>query len=117
MAEVFKWQDEYTATGYGVGLGRRRVMSMNKTVTYQLRVLGKDGGVLESASLAFPVRYVSNAMLLEVDQLRQGVQAALWFVSPLVGGCAKGYVKWIGLEMATDDVAKMDTVSIELAEQ
>ena len=116
IAEIFRWQDEYTATSRGVG-GRRSFRSTPKTVDYQLRVLDKDGAAIESVSLAFPVRYVSNTMLLEVDKhIQQGVQAALWFVSPLVGGCAKGYVKWIGLEMATDDVAKMASVTIELAE-
>lgn len=116
MAEIFRWQDEYTATSRGVG-GRRSFRSTSKTVDYQLRVLDKDGAAIESVSLAFPVRYVSNTMLLEVDKhIQQGIQAALWFVSPLVGGCAKGYVKWIGLEMATDDVAKMASVTIELAE-
>lgn len=40
----------------------------------------------------------------------------LWLVSPLVGGFAKGYVKWINVDIPKDDVAKISTASISVEE-
>ena len=40
----------------------------------------------------------------------------LWLVSPLVGGFAKSYVKWVSVDVPKDDVAKIATVSISVEE-
>ena len=113
MDEILQWQDGYV--GAGKGFGREL-----KTVSYQMQVSDKDGNVIDTAPFSLPVRFVSNAMILRaarVGSKSKGIECACgWFISPLVGGCAKGYVKWIGLEVATDDVAKMASVTIELAE-
>ena len=36
----------------------------------------------------------------------------LWMISPLIGGFAQSYIKWINVEVAKDDVLKIDSVSI-----
>jgi hypothetical protein len=40
----------------------------------------------------------------------------LWLITPLVGGFAKSYVKWISVDIPKDDVAKIATASISVEE-
>ena len=40
----------------------------------------------------------------------------LWLITPLVGGFAKSYVKWVSVDVPKDDIAKIATASISVEE-
>ena len=40
----------------------------------------------------------------------------LWSITPLVGGFAKSYIKWVSVDIPKDDVAKIASASISVEE-
>lgn len=40
----------------------------------------------------------------------------IWLITPLVGGVAKSYIKWVSVDVPKDDVANIATASISVEE-
>jgi hypothetical protein len=60
-----------------------------------------------------------GCVLLENTEYRDSDRIGgirLWLITPLVGGFAKSYVKWISVDIPKDDVAKIATASISVEE-
>ncbi len=73
----------------------------------------------EVAGCSFPVRNYDvlnfGCVLLEESGHGNG-GTRLWLITPLVGGFAKSYIKWVNIDVPKDDVAKIATASISVEE-
>ena len=60
-----------------------------------------------------------GCVLLEDTEYRNSSSVGgkrLWLISPLVGGFAMSFVKWVNIDVPKDDVAKIATASISVEE-
>lgn len=90
-------------------------------VEYELKFTDLGGNEVAIQSFSFRNLEVMNigCVLLEDTEYRGEVHVGgtrLWVMSPLVGGFAKSYVKWISIDIPKDDVAKIATASISVEE-
>ena len=113
--------DEIVAWQHRVACGANEGCDYRKSapeVEYVLRLVDNDGG--EVAWQIFSLRNLetmnTGCVLLEDTDVDGGGGKRLWFVSPLVGGFAKGYVKWVSVDVAKDDVAKISHAKISVEE-
>ena len=97
------------------------------SVNFELRLMDRDGS--EIAGQAFSLRNLEimniACVMLEEMRLKEGNYkkgqeyaggTQLWMITPLVGGFAKSYIKWISIDMPKDDVAKIASASISVEE-
>ena len=97
------------------------------SVNFELRFLGRDDS--EIIGQTFSLRYLEimnfACVMLEDMERKEGSYEKgqeyaggrqLWMITPLVGGFAKAYVKWISIDIPKDDVAKIATASISVEE-
>ena len=118
--EIVRWQHN---TLTGINEGRFSDYAPKATVTtYALSFKTADGD--EVAGLSAVVRNIdvsnfATTILENGDQHNtdHAGQKRLWFISPLVGGFAKSYVKWVSVDVPKDDVAKIATASISVEER
>lgn len=115
--EILNWQHQ-TACGTTKGSEYRKSAP---EVDFCLRFL--DASSQEIIGQAFPLRKLDlmnfSCMLLEDTEYQSGTYVGgkrLWLVTPLVGGVAKSYVKWVSVDIPKDDVAKIATVTISVEE-
>lgn len=90
-------------------------------VGYELKFV--DEGRNEVVAQSFSLRNLEvmniGCVLLENTEYRDSDHIGgirLWLITPLVGGFAKSYVKWISVDIPKDDVAKIATASISVEE-
>ena len=87
----------------------------------ELKFADLGGNEVAIQSFSFRNLEVMNigCVLLENTEYRDEGHVGgtrLWLMSPLVGGFAKSYVKWISIDIPKDDVAKIATASISVEE-
>ena len=107
MDEIVGWQEGYVTLDEDVEAGNAKHVDYLMTLT--------DEGGVEVALVPFELLtgYVCNSEWL-VDEYK--TKSVVWFVTPLVGACAKSFRKWIPVELSKGDVAKIAKVAISLAE-
>lgn len=115
--EIVKWQ-HITACGITEGYDYRKTAP---EIEYTLRFL--DTNSKEVIGQTFSLRNLElmnfGCVLLEDTECHGNTYVGgkrLWLISPLVGGLAKRYVKWISIDIPKDDVAKIATASISVEE-
>ncbi len=91
-------------------------------VSYKLSFL--NGTDDEIASTIFPLRNIEltnlGCVLLEEPDRRDHLYVGgkyLWLITPLVGSMAKGFVKWVYVDMSKDEVAKIADATISVENQ
>ena len=116
--EILKWQHQIvcgTTEGY-------RYRETAPEVEFAISFKDKDGLEVAGQTVSFRNLEIMNiaCVLLEDSELHENDEyiggTRLWLVSPLVGGFAKAYVKWISVDIPKDDVAKIATASISVEE-
>ena len=91
-------------------------------VEYELKFVDADGAEVISQSFSLRNLEIMNigCVLLEDTEMDQNCVHTggkrLWLITPLIGGFAKSFVKWINIDIPKDDVAKIATASISVAE-
>ena len=115
--EIVKWQ-HITACGTTEGYKYRKTAP---EIEYTLRFL--DTNSKEVMGQTFSLRNLElmnfGCVLLEDTEYQGNTYVGgkrLWLISPLVGGFAKSYIKWISVDMPKDDVAKIASASISVEE-
>lgn len=115
--DILQWQHQ-TACGTTEEYKYRKTAP---EIEFNLRFL--DMKTCEIASQAFSLRNHElmniGCVRLEEPQECDGDYVGgtrLWMITPLVGGFAKSYVKWISIDIPKDDVAKIATASISVEE-
>ena len=121
--EIVGWQHE-TACGKREG---DEIRKSTPSVEYGLHFLDQDKN--EIASQTFLLRSMEilnfSCAMLEKMERKSGDHkygydytggTQLWLISPLVGGFARSYVKWISVDILKDDVAKISSASISVEE-
>ena len=89
------------------------------SVSYSLSFVGTDGSEVAGCSFSFANEDVMNfgcVRLEEGGRSRNIGGTRLWLISPLVGGFAQSYVKWISVDIPKDDVAKIASATIKVEE-
>ena len=115
--EILKWQHQ-TVCGTTEGYQYRETAP---EVDFTICFKDESGAEVAGQPVSFRNLETMNigCVLLEdteyQDERRIG-GTRLWLISPLVGGFAKSYVKWISIDIPKDDVAKIATVSISVEE-
>lgn len=86
------------------------MLASRRKVEYELKFADAGGRDVCSARMAVCATDVSSlASFLHGEDL-------YWMLSPLVGGCAQKYRKWVSVDIAKDDIARIASVTIELAD-
>lgn len=115
--DILQWQHQ-TACGTTDGDKYRETAP---EIEFNIRFL--DVKTCEIASQTFSLRNheLINIVCVRLEEPRNcdgdyvgGTR--LWMITPLVGGFAKSYVKWISIDIPKDDVAKITTASISVEE-
>lgn len=114
VCEIVKWQNE-------VILGKANVSYSDFSLVNETYVLCFfDSNDLEVAATTFTVSNIdiSNFACVVLDEGTKSncPGSRKWLVTPLVGGVAKSYVKWVSVELPKDDVAKIVKASISVEE-
>lgn len=90
-------------------------------VEYKLCFVDGDGTEIAGRSFALRNLDVLNfgcVLLNEYNANGNLVEAKrLWLITPLVGGFAKSYIKWISVDILQDDVAKIASAIIKPVEE
>ena len=89
------------------------------STSYELNFSDSNGESIAGCSFVFRNCDVLNFCCVLLEDPKDDDDTGgkrLWLVSPLVGGFAKGYVKWISVDIPKDDVAKIATASISVEE-
>ena len=101
-------------------LDENREITLPKTV-YALSFSDNTGN--EVSGCSFTIRHMDviffTCNMLEDTKGSNGVYTGgswLWNITPLVGGFARSYVKWISVDIPKDDIAKIATASISVEE-
>lgn len=83
-------------------------------VTYTVSFADAGGNEIIGTSFAVRCSDVMNfACTLLEDQDSDGNGGSrLWLITPLVGGFAKSYVKWVSIDILKDDVAKIASATV-----
>ena len=115
--EIVRWQ-HLTACGTTKGYEYRETAP---EAEFYLRFL--DDNSREIAGLAFSLRNLEliniGCVLLEEPEYSNGDYVGgmrLWLITPLIGGFATSYVKWVSVDMPKDDVAKITSATISVEE-
>ena len=90
------------------------------TVEYELKFVDTIGNEVAGRSFALRNLEIMNigCVLLEDTDFRHNHVDGerLWLISPLVGGFAKSFVKWVSVDVPKDDVAKIASATISVEE-
>ena len=114
--EIVRWQHRIVC-GTNEGYEYRKSAS---EVECELKFVDASGN--EVAGRAFALRNleimnIGCVLLEDTDYRRDHIGGKrLWLISPLVGGFAKSFVKWVSVDIPKDDVAKIATASISVEE-
>ena len=91
-------------------------------VDYRLSFIDNEGTVVAGESFSLRNLEIMNigCVLLEDSEMDQNCVHTggkrLWLISPLVGGFAKSFVKWVSVDIPKDDVAKVASAAISVEE-
>lgn len=115
--EIVRWQHNFV---FGTDGGEVDYDKMATTTAYEFVLKDASGNEVAGASCVVRNIDVLNfvALIVEIgDTFRnyEGGKGA-WLITPLVGGFAKSYVKWVSVDVPKDDVAKIATASISVEE-
>ncbi|MBR4902249.1 MAG: hypothetical protein IKZ46_15025 [Victivallales bacterium] len=126
--EIVRWQHDTVCNAREGDTFRETSPSVGyKSVGYKLHFAGRDG--IEISARAFSLRNLEimnfACVMLENMEKRHrqhgngyeytgGTQ--LWMITPLVGGFAKSFVKWVSIDVPIDDVAKIGSATISVEE-
>ena len=113
--EIVRWQNYFLSPETS---NKYPDYAPNATVTtYALSFKNTNGDEVAGTSIVVRNIDILNfaTTILEHGDDYVG-QKRLWFISPLVGGFAKSYVKWVSIDIPMDDVAKIVTASISVEE-
>ena len=121
--EIVGWQHE-TACGKRGGDEIRKTI---QSVEYGLQFLDQSKNEVARQTFSLSNMEIMNfsCAMLEKMERKSGDHkygydytggTQLWLISPLIGGFAKSYVKWISVDIPKDDVAKIATASISVEE-
>ena len=78
--------------------------------SYEVKFLDAEGKEVGKTGFALRNPDVSNVCFASTGE------DDFLMITPLISGCARKFRKWISVEMKQDDIEKIDSVSIELAE-
>ena len=114
VCEIVKWQNEVVLGSAKVEYGER---SLTK-VTYALCFSDAKGEEIAATTFTVNNIDISNFACVVLDEGRHPdyLESRKWLVTPLVGGVARGYVKWVSIDIPKDDVAKIASASISVEE-
>lgn len=110
---ILDWMYEYANWDHG---GTIEWPCPERSLTkYVMKFTDANGmGVCETTiELRNPDLYNFGSVLIE--DYREMPELYM-MVTPLVGGCARRYRKWVSVDIAKDDIAKIASVTIELAD-
>lgn len=86
------------------------MLALRRKVEYELKFADAGGKDVCSARMAVRATDVSSLVSFAHGK------DLYWMLSPLVGGCAQKYRKWVSVDVAKDDIARIASVTIELAD-
>lgn len=114
VCEVVKWQNE-------IVLGKAKVEYNDPSlvkVTYALCFSDAKGEEIAATTFTANNIDISNfaCVVLEEGKDPDYLGSRKWLVTPLVGGVAQSYVKWVSIDIPKDDVAKIAAASISVEE-
>lgn len=117
VKEIVSWQERNVGAGNDCSSQRTTLV---KSV-YELSFVDKSGEEVAGSSVVVRNMDVINFtcnMLEETKHVEPGYTGGtfLWSVTPLVGGFAESYVKWVSVDIPKDDVAKIANVVISVEE-
>ena len=115
--EVVNWQHRIVC---GVDEGYQYRESAPE-VDYMLSFADNEGAVVAGESFSLRNLEIMNIGCVLLEDTEMDLHCVhtggkrLWLISPLIGGFAKSYVKWVSVDMPKDDVAKiaLATISVE----
>ena len=87
-------------------------------VTYALCFADAKGEEIAATTFTVNNIDISNfaCVVLEEGEYPDYLGSRKWLVTPLVGGVAKSYVKWVSVDLPKDDVAKVANATISVEE-
>ena len=115
IEEIISWQHNFIAGKNG----GHDYWKKATVTTYVLSFKDTDGSEIVGTNIMIRNVDVMNLATVLLEDSRyndNGGGTRLWFISPLVGGFAKSYVKWVSVDVPKDDVAKIATASISVEE-
>lgn len=121
--EIIEWQhDRVCGTRSG-----DEFRALAPSVDYELQFTDCNGSEVAEQRLSLRNLEIMNFACAMLEKMKRkegnyergqeymgGTQ--LWMITPLVGGLAKSYVKWISVDIPKDDVAKIAKASISVEE-
>lgn len=115
--EIVEWQHK-TACGKNEEHNYRETAP---EVDFVLHFADANGDEIIGQTVSFRNLEIMNfgCVLLEDTEYRNSSSVGgkrLWLISPLVGGFAMSFVKWVNIDVPKDDVAKIATASISVEE-
>lgn len=117
--EIVKWQEKTVGVW---NCDENRDSTLAKTM-YELSFVDETGDEVVGCTFAIYNMDVINftCTMLETTQYdndndRYAGGLFLWNITPLVGGFAKSYVKWISVDIPKDDVARISDATISVEE-
>lgn len=115
--EIVAWQEKNVGV-WDLDVNREETMVKSM---YTLSFVDKSGEEVVGRSIVIRNMDVINLscnMLEETKSLDRSYTGGkfLWNITPLVGGFAKSYVKWISVDIHKDDVAKIANAMISVEE-
>ena len=114
VSEIVNWQNK-TVFGNSNLDSSNRVL---KKTTYNLCFLDTNGEEVTGITFVLKNMDISNLACAILDEGKNSsrTESRMWLITPLVGGVAKSYVKWVSVDVPKDDVAKIATASISVEE-
>lgn len=119
VKEIVSWQERNVGAGND-SRGSQPKTTLVKSV-YELSFVDKSGDEVVGSSVVVRNMDVFNFtcnMLEGTKHVEPGYTGGtfLWSITPLVGGFAESYVKWVNIVIPKDDVAKIADVVISVEE-
>lgn len=114
VCEIVKWQNEVVLGNAKVAYGDPSLVK----VTYALCFADAKGEEIAATTFTVNNIDISNfaCVVLEEGEYPDYLGSRKWLVTPLVGGVAKSYVKWVSVDLPKDDVAKVANATISVEE-
>ena len=108
ICEIVKWQNKSIFTKNDKY--EDNYMTLGRS-TYDLCFLDEKGDEITGTTLIVKNIDVFNLSCANLDK-----GGHMWLITPLVGGVAKSYIKWVSVDVPKDDVANIATASISVEE-
>lgn len=115
VCEIAKWQNEFVLGKAEVKYADGKSL-VNTVCTLSL----SDSKNEELAAVVFAAKNIDTSnfacVVLDEGEYPDYLGSRKWMITPLVGGVAKSYIKWVNVDIPKDDAAKIAKASISVEE-